>query len=92
MPASSTLQVSVEPYFDAGVEVVGAVGGRGVDRAGALIGGDVVGEDAEDVAIEKRVLKLMRSSLRALEAGDLPWLRRGCTSAITAAPASAATM
>ena len=41
----------------AGVEVVDAVGGRGVDGAGALLGGDVVGEDAEDAAVEEGMLE-----------------------------------
>ena len=41
----------------AGGEVVDAVGGRGVDGAGALIGGDVGGVDAEDGAVEERVLE-----------------------------------
>src|SRR5580658_1349503 len=34
--------------LDAGGEVVGAVRGRGVDGAGALLGGDVVGKDTKD--------------------------------------------
>ena len=41
----------------AGVEVVDAVGGRGVDGSGALVGGDVVGGDAEDAAVEEGVLE-----------------------------------
>ena len=41
----------------AGGEVVDAVGGRGVDGAGALVGGDVGSVDAEDGAVEERVLE-----------------------------------
>ena len=41
----------------AGGEVVGAVGGCGVDGSGALVGGDVVGDDAEDLAVEEGVLE-----------------------------------
>ena len=38
-------------------KVVDAVGGRGVDRAGALVGGDVGGVGAEDGAVEERMLE-----------------------------------
>ena len=57
--ASGVVDVTglVEPVARAGVEVVGAVGRGGVDRAGSLVGGDVVGEHAEDGAIEKRMPK-----------------------------------
>ncbi len=41
----------------AGVEVVYAVGGSGVDGSGALFGGDVVGDDAEDLAVEEGMLE-----------------------------------
>jgi hypothetical protein len=51
----------VQAVADAGVEVVYAVGGRGVDCAGALVGGDVVGVDAEDGAVEERMLEVARS-------------------------------
>ncbi len=54
----------------AGGEVVGAVGGGGVDGAGALVGGDVVGEDAEDFAVEEGVLEGGAVQLVALEGGD----------------------
>ncbi len=55
----------------AGGEVVGAVRGCGVDGAGALLGGDVVGEDAEDFAVERTdAAKVTRSSLAPVKAGD----------------------
>jgi hypothetical protein len=60
----------IEAVARAGVEVVGAVGGRGVDGAGSLIGGDVVGEDAEDGAIEERMLEGCAFETRAFEGGD----------------------
>ena len=41
----------------AGVKVVDAVGGRGVDGAGALVGGDVVSVDAEDGAVQEGMLE-----------------------------------
>ena len=47
----------VEAVALAGVEVVCAVGGSGVDGAGAGVGGDVGGQDAEDAAVEKRMLE-----------------------------------
>ena len=53
----------------AGVEVVGSVGGRGVDCAGALVGGDVGGEDTEDLAVEEGMLVGGALEDRAFEAG-----------------------
>src|ERR1700687_1238940 len=53
-----------------GVEVVGAVRGSGVDGPGALIGGDVGGEHAEDAAVEERMLEGGVLDLAAFEAGQ----------------------
>ena len=60
----------VEIVALAGVEIVGAVGGCGVDCAGALVGGDVGGENAEDAALEERVLEGGVLELAAFEAGE----------------------
>ena len=60
----------VEVVTLAGVEVVCAMGGSGVDCAGALVGGDVGGEDAEDAAIEEGVLVGGVFELAAFEAGE----------------------
>jgi len=67
--ASGVVDVTslVEAITRTGVEVVSAVGRRGVDSPGSLIGGDVVGEDAEDGAIEKRMLECDAFHLRAFE-------------------------
>ena len=70
----------------AGVEVVDAMGGRGVDGSGALVGGDVAGGDAEDAAVEEWVLEDCAFECAAGEAGDdAPlWLvrRRLCRSSV----------
>ena len=55
----------------AGVEVVRAVCRGGVDRAGALVGGDVSGQHAENAAIKKRMLECGALQHAALEAGQL---------------------
>ena len=44
--------------LDAGVEVIRAVRRGGVHRAGALVHGDVVGQHAQDCALQKRMRKL----------------------------------
>ena len=53
----------------AGVEVVDAVGGCGVDGSGALVGGDVVGGDTEDAAVEEWVLEGGAFELRCRGSG-----------------------
>ena len=50
VPAGSDRRVDLEAVLHAGVEVVGAVAGRGVHRAGAGFERDVVAEHAERVA------------------------------------------
>ena len=60
----------VEAVALAGVEVVGAMGGSGVDGARALVGGDVGGQNAEDAAVEERVLEGGAFELGAFEAGQ----------------------
>src|SRR5216683_2858531 len=55
----------------AGVEVVDAMGGSGVDGSGALVGGDVLGDDAEDLAVEEWVLEDDAVEPGAGKAGDL---------------------
>ena len=60
----------IELVLHPGVEVVGAVGRRGVDYAGALIHGDVVGEHAQDCAIKERVGELYVLQFLAGEAGE----------------------
>ena len=64
----------VEAVAQAGVEVVRAVGGRGVDRAGACVGGDVSGQYAQNAAVEERMLEGGALQYAALEAGQF----RGC--------------
>ena len=71
VPAGIDAASGVEPVALAGIEVVGAVRGRGVDRAGAGVGGDVGGQHAEDAALEKRMLEGGALEPRALEAGEL---------------------
>ncbi len=66
----------VEAVALAGVEVVGSVGGRGVDGAGAGVGGDVSGQNSEDRALQKRMLEGDAVEGRALEAGEIVVLSR----------------
>ncbi len=42
-------RINFETISLAGIEVIGAVAGRGVNDAAALIEGDVIGEDAGDL-------------------------------------------
>ncbi len=60
----------VDAVLLAGREIVHAVRGRGVDCAGALVGGDVGGEDAEDGALEERMLEGDAIEGCAFEAGE----------------------
>ncbi len=85
MPASSTLLVSVELVLDAGVEVVRAVRGRGVHHAGAGVHGDVVGEHAENCAIEERVCKVQRTPFCCRGSAPAPSRLAARTFAITSA-------
>ncbi len=61
---------------DAGVEVVHAVGGRGVDQAGAVVGGRVVGQvdrrqaPVAGIHVVQRVLELEAAELLALDRGQ----------------------
>ena len=48
----------VETVLHAGDEILSAVRGRGVDHAGSRIHGDVFGQHAENLAVEKRVLEV----------------------------------
>ena len=61
----------VEAILLAGVEVVGAMGRGGVHCAGAGVGGNVGGQDAQDAAVEERVLEGGALELAAFEAGEL---------------------
>ena len=61
----------------AGGEVVDAVGGRGVDGAGALVGGDVGGVDAEDGAVEEGMREGGAVERGAFEQGEDVGLRCG---------------
>src|SRR6185503_16178194 len=60
----------VERILLASVEVVGAVGGSGVDCTGALVGSDVCAENAEDAPLEEGVLVGGVLELAAFEAGE----------------------
>jgi hypothetical protein len=55
-----------------------AVPGRGVDRAGALFERDVIGQDAERIALQKRMAEDRRFELA----------RRGSGRALSARPAA----
>src|SRR5207253_1951967 len=59
-----------EIVFLAGVEVVDAVAGSGVNDAGALIERDVSGEDARDLQRQKGVLEFCVLEMVALEPGE----------------------
>ncbi len=57
----------------AGIEVIGAVRGRSVDRACALVHGDVIGEHAQHLAIrprQKRMIEVRVLEHTARNAGD----------------------
>ena len=56
----------VEAILLAGVEVVGAMRGRGVHCAGAGVGGNVGGQHAQDAAVEERMLEGGALELAAL--------------------------
>ena len=47
-----------------------SVAGRGVHRAGALLEGHVVGQDAERIALQQRMAEDRAFDARALERGD----------------------
>ena len=55
MAARTDRRVDLEAVLHAGVEVVRAVAGRGVDDAGALLERDVVGQHGKRVAVVQRV-------------------------------------
>ena len=55
MPARTDRRVNLQPVLHAGVEVVGAVTGRRVHRAGAGIERDVVAEHRHRIAVVKRM-------------------------------------
>ncbi len=56
------------------MEIVGPMGGRGVDGTRALLGCHIVGEHSEHFAVEKGVLKSRAIQPRAGEARQLPQL------------------
>ncbi len=70
VPAGVNAGSRVEAVVLACVEVVGAVGRRGVDGAGAGIGGDVGRQDTEDGALEEWMLKGGAFERGAFEAGE----------------------
>ena len=74
----------VEAVALAGVEVVHAMGRRGVDGAGALVGRDVIRQHAEDGAVEKRMLEGGALQLRAFESVRSPQQTRDCRPRFTA--------
>ena len=63
-------RVDLEAVADAGLVVVGAVAGRGVDRAGAGFERDVVAEHAERIARVERMAEDEPLHLLALERGE----------------------
>ena len=58
------------PYLRADDVVLLAVAGRGVDGAGALLQRDVVGQNAERIALEERMAEDGAFQLRALESRE----------------------
>ena len=58
------------PYWRPTDEVFLAVAGRGVDGAGALFERDVIGQDAERIAIEERMAENGVLERRAGESGE----------------------
>ncbi len=61
----------VEVVLKAGDEIFRAVGGGSVDNARARVHGDVVGQHAEHIAIEKRMAKIDPLQFAPGEASDL---------------------
>ena len=61
----------VEAVALAGQEVVGAVGGCGVDRASACVGRNVGGQHAQDRPLKERMLESDAVEDGSLEAGEL---------------------
>ena len=70
VPAGVDAAGGVEAIAQAGIEVVGAVSGRGVHCSGAGVGGDVSGQHAQDAALKKRMLEGHAIQRSALEAGE----------------------
>ena len=82
----------VEPVALAGIKVVGAVSRRGMDGAGAGIGGDVGGEHAQDAALQERMLEGDAVERGALEAGEFFHVGPSLQAAATCSASAAATM
>ena len=64
----------VNAVRDSGVEVVGTMRGSGMNRTGALIHGHIIGQHAEDLAIEKRMREGYTIKFGAGETGNGEWL------------------
>ena len=71
VPAGVDAASGVETVLLAGVEVVNAVRGCGMHRAGAGVGGDVGGQHAQDGPLQKRMLESDPVEHGSFEAGDL---------------------
>ena len=61
----------IEAVLYAGQEIFGTMRGRGVDYARTGVHGDVVGEHAQNFAIEKWVLEIQALELASGEASEL---------------------
>ena len=61
----------------AGIKVVGSVSGRGMDRAGTGIGGDVCGEHAQNAALQERMPEGDAVERGTIKAGNNIGLRCG---------------
>ena len=80
------------PYLRADDVVFLAVAGSGVDRAGALLQRDVIGQDAERVPLEERMPEDRAFQLRALERREHLRIHPSPTLSAVACSRSRATM
>ena len=77
----------IEAVLDAGAEVFSAMRGRGVDDAGAGVHGDVVGEHAENFAVEEGMLEVEALELASGEVREFARVRQGRISRRRLSPA-----
>ncbi len=80
------------PYWLADDVVFLAVAGRGVDGAGALFEGDVVGQDAERIALQEGMAEDGAFEACAGESGEDLVIRPSRTFRAVTSSSSAATM
>ena len=66
----------VEPVLNAGNEVLRAMRRRGVDYAGPGVHGHVIGQHAENFAVEERMLEVQALHLPSREVGEFMRIRK----------------